>query len=176
MPPEKVHRLRVSNQLGTICSLATLAYGLVFLTWAPLFLVVFVFIESLLFLGTLLLSYKKLDLGSPMWLVTLISIYVFIFASLFGKDAGAHWVLLPIIFGIPNLLDLEKLKLVAMFIAIPLMVFWGLEVTDYQLFAFLKEEGFPEDFLARHYVLNLMVAVFASLVVLYYNYYFFVTV
>lgn len=173
MPPDRIHRLRLSNQVGIICGLATFSYGWIFMFWAPLSLVSGFFIQSVLFIATLLFSYQRKDLGASLWLVSLISLSVFFYASIFGQDAGSYWVLLPIVFGVPILLDLDRIQIVAGYAFIPLSFFLALEITDYSLFKYLLETEVPAGFMRNLYVLNLLLAVFASLIVLYYNYYFF---
>lgn len=141
--------------------------------WAPVSMVVGVFLQSVLFCCTLLFSYFRKDFGAVLWVLGLISVYVFFYASVFGQDVGSHWVLLPIMFGIPVLLDSNNLRIVAGYASVPLTVFIALELTDYSLFGFLLEDKLTPTFLNNLYILNLSLAIFATLLVLYYNFSFF---
>ncbi len=170
MSPGMIYRLRLSNQVATICTLATFSYGLLFLYFFEENFYWAAFLECGFFVFTFYLSYKRKDLAAPLWLVFVISLYVFVFASFLGRDAGSHLVLLPILFGIPTMLDLQRVRILLAFLSIPAITFIGLEISDYQLLKDVIVFEVDPQFIGELYVLNLSIALFCAWMVLHFNY------
>lgn len=96
---------------------------------------------------------------AKIWLYTWSLIYLFVAASVLGKESGVHYMLMPVLFSAVLIFDFREKKRLLFTVLLGLAAIIVLEITDYSLFAL----NISSDIIRYYYYGSLVVTFIASL-------------
>ena len=133
-PPTEVRRTRLTNQLGVVCAVITLAWAIYFWDKNPLLIQGIFGLEIILFLSVAWWSRQRAYLLAKYALVTTVSYSIFMVSSCFGPEAMGQLIYIPIFLGTTLVFDFKNRLQFFLPTLIPIFFILLIEWTGYSLF------------------------------------------
>ncbi len=158
MPFALSRRIRLINVFALLASIATLPYIFIFfnkgILLGPLSLFYFI-----CFITTWVWNkYGKFNVAK-FWLYTSAHLYLFTTASTFGREAGEHMILIPVLFGAVLVFEFKEKMSLLFAVLFTILTFLILALTDFSLFRI----PITEEELLSYYYGNLTITLFCSI-------------